>query len=491
MSQPLFIGRQLELNVIRDRWASSKAELLILYGRRRVGKTRLFTHWIETDRPRALYWVAEPSSALDQLRSFSQAMYNFLNPEMPAPDDFTYASWAQAFQQMARAAQSERLAVVMDEFTYLLAVDASIAATLQNAWDHLLQGTRLFLAISGSHMGMLERHLLSYQAPLYGRATARLNLLPLPFANTRLYFPNYQADERVALYAMLGGVPAYWGNVRPNLSIDQNLRRQFLERDALLKDEPRLLLQDFVSETHNYVAILRAIAEGHRTPKEIASQAGLPDKHISAYLAKLLETGFVERHIPVTKAAATRLGRHYLTDPFLRFYFRFLSRRQSQLALGVQDQALAEIKRHLLDFIGTHTWEELCREWLLRAGDRAGLPFMPDQVGSVWTRQAQIDVVGINTMEKTLILGECKWSPRPQDHEVLETLVEKTRPFVPADGQWRIHYLGFAHAGWTAAAQSYAARATKLDLNGPNWRVTGMRLLNLEQVDSDLAAWTP
>ncbi|MBL8093251.1 MAG: ATP-binding protein [Anaerolineales bacterium] len=491
MATPAFIGRKPELDILRDLWASPKAELLILYGRRRVGKTRLFTYWIETDGPRALYWVAEPSSAHDQLSSFSQALFNFLNPQAPAPDDFTYASWAQAFQQLAQAAQTERLAVVLDEFTYLLAVDAGIAGTLQNMWDQRLQGTQLFLAISGSHLGMMERHLLSYQAPLYGRATARLNLLPLPFANTKLHFPNFRADERVALYAMLGGVPAYWGNVRTHLSIDQNLRRLFLERDALLKDEPRLLLQDFISELNNYVAILRAIAEGRRTPKEIARQAGLPDKHVPAYLAKLQETGFVERHVPVTAESATRLGRHYITDPFLRFYFRFLARRQSQLALGVQDKALAEIKRHLLDFIGTHTWEELCREWLLRAGARARLPFLPDQVGSVWARQAQIDVVGINTMEKTLILGECKWSPRTQDQDVLETLVAKTGSFVPSEGKWRVYYVGFARVGWTTAAQGYAARVTKLDLNGPNWRVTGMRLLDLDQVDADLGAWTP
>ena len=102
MSQPPFIGRHRELEIIRDLWASPKAEFLIVYGRRRIGKTRLFTHWIETDHPRALYWVAEPSSSFDQLRAFSQALYNFLNAGLPAPDDFTYASWAQAIQQLRR-----------------------------------------------------------------------------------------------------------------------------------------------------------------------------------------------------------------------------------------------------------------------------------------------------------------------------------------------------------------------------------------------------
>jgi AAA+ ATPase superfamily predicted ATPase len=490
MEKAPFIGRERELNLIHRLWQSQKAELLILYGRRRVGKTRLLTHWLEVDQPRALFWVAEPTSAYDQLRSFSQAVYNFANPGLPAPDNFTYASWAQAFQQIARLAQDERLAVIIDEFTYLMAVEAGISGVLQNTWDHTFKETNLFLAISGSHIGMMERDLLSYQAPLYGRATALLKLQPMPFADTREFFPRYRPDERVAVYAMLGGIPAYWERFDPAASIDQNIRNQFLETNTLLQDEPRLLLQDFVSEAHNYVAILRAIAFGNRTPKEIAGFTGLTDKHVPAYLSKLVDTGFVERRTPVTAPASTRSGRHYITDPFLRFYFRFLSRRQAQLALGVQDQALEEIKRHLLDFIGTHTWEELCQEWVLRAGAQGKLPFSPDQVGSVWTKNAQVDVVGINSMEKTLILGECKWSPKEMGRSVLRVLVEKTVEVVPGDGKWKVAYLGFARGGWTAEAQQYANELAKRDLKGENWQVAGMQLLDLQQVDHDLAGWT-
>ena len=490
MEKSEFVGRKRETELLQRLWRSKKAELLILYGRRRVGKTRLLTHWMQKDQPRALFWVGEPTSAYDQLRSFSQALYNFGNPGMPAPDNFTYASWAQAFQQVARFSQDERLAVIIDEFTYLLAVESGIAGLLQNTWDHTFKEANLFLAISGSHIGMMERSLLSYQAPLYGRATALLKLQPMPFADTREFFPKYRADERVAVYAMLGGIPAYWERFDPSASVDQNIRNQFLETNKLLQDEPRLLLQDFVSEAHNYVAILRAIAHGNRTPKEIAGYAGLTEKHVPAYLTKLVETGFVERRIPVTGPSVTRAGRHVITDPFLRFYFRFLSRRQAQLALGVQDQALEEIKRHLLDFIGTHTWEELCQEWMLRGGALEKLLFSPDQVGSAWTKKAQVDVVGINSMEKTLLLGECKWSPQVMGRSVLRELVEKTTEIVPSGGRWAVYYLGFARSGWTPEAQQYANDMAEKGLKGENWQAAGMRLLDLKQVDQDLADWT-
>lgn len=491
-----FIGRKRELDLLQHLWEAERPELLILYGRRRIGKTRLLTHWIGISQARTLYWVAEPTSAFDQLRSFSQALYNFANPDLPAPDNFSYASWAQAFQQLASLAQSSRLAVFIDEFTYLLAAEPGLAGILQNTWDHLFKEVNLFLVISGSHIGMMERHLLSYQAPLYGRATALLKLQPLPFSETRHFFSRYHPDERVAVYAMLGGVPAYWERFDPKLSVDGNIRRQFLTSNALLQDEPRLLLQDFVAEAHNYVAILRALAHGNRTPKEIAGFTGLDDKHVPAYLARLVETGFIERRVPVTAASASRAGRHTITDPYLRFYFRFLAHRQTQLAMGTQDQALEEIKRHLLDFIGAYTWEELCREWVLRASARGVLPFLPDQVGSSWNKQVQVDVVGINSMEKTIMLGECKWSPQVAGRSVLRELVEKTAAAIPGQGQWSVYYLGFARSGWTLEAHQYAAELAQSDLAqaGPhhvNWHGVGMQLLDLGQVDNNLAEWTP
>jgi len=484
-----FSGREKELQLLQEEWEADEAKMLILYGRRRVGKTRLVTHWIESAAPRALYWVAEPTSSVDQLRSFSQALYGFDSGTI-SPDDFSYASWKQAFEQVVRISRDSRFALILDEFTYLLSLEPGIAGILQNAWDQTLKLANVFLIVSGSHIGMMERGVLSYQAPLYGRATSKLLLLPLPFKETRTFFPKYHPDERVVVYAMFGGVPAYWEQFNPSISLDRNIKEKLLGGSNLVQDEPRLLLQDFVSEIHNYAAILRAIAGGSRTPREIAAESGLNDRHISMYLSNLADTGFVERRLPITEKAASRSGRHYIIDPFLRFYFRFLSRRQAQIAMGVQDQALEEIKRHLVDFIGTHTWEELCREWLLRATGHHVLPFMPDQVGSIWNREAQIDVAGINSMEKTLILGECKWDRHTIDLGVLTELVSKTEKVVPKEGDWRVYYLGFARSDWTQAAHAFSESLPKAKLKGENWHAVGMLLKNLEQIDSDLHEWT-
>ena len=195
-----FVGRGQELELLNQLCTSSKAELLILYGRRRVGKTRLLSYWLNTTPARTIFWTAEPSSQLDQLRSFSQALAHFRDPTSPPPALFTYATWEQAFRELAQLAKEERLVVILDEFTYLLEVDPVIAGTLQNLWDHVLKNTNLFLCLSGSHLGMMERHILAYQAPLYGRATALLRLLPLWFGITPQYFPNYQIKARNMYY---------------------------------------------------------------------------------------------------------------------------------------------------------------------------------------------------------------------------------------------------------------------------------------------------
>ena len=490
MEKHIFFGRKAEIELLTDMWNSPRAAFLILYGRRRVGKTSLLTYWMKKTGHKTLFWVAVPTTSQEQLRSFSKTLYSFTHNGEPPPSSYTFGTWEAAWKELAVVAQNERLAVFIDEFTYLLESDPSIAGTLQNIWDHNLKNTNLFLALSGSHLGMMYREVLSYQAPLYGRATAKIHLQPLPFGLTKDYFPAYTSVDRVALYAIFGGIPAYWELVDPNVSISENIKKQLLVPNNLLQDEARLLLHDFVREPQNYIAILRAISQNARTQKAISGHSGLAQGHVSKYLSVLIEAGFVERRIPITARSQSRRGRYYITDPYLRFYYRFLATRQEQLAIRAHQRALDEIKRHLVDFIGMHTWEELCREWVLRAGDLGKLSFPPDQVGSVWTKTAQVDVVGINSMEKTLILGECKWQAQTTGRKVLTDLVAKTSEIVPNNGSWRVFYLGFSREGWTSAAHAFAEELNTTEQQNKNWSVAGMELLDLEQIDQDLSTWT-
>jgi len=470
-----FVDREWELATLDRLWVAERGQFLVLYGRRRTGKTRLLTHWMETRTPRAIYWVAKPTSAAVLLRGFSQVVYNYAHPDAPADLGFTYPSWEMALAQARELTATGRLALFLDEFTYTLDATPDLSGTLQIAWDQGLKDADLFLVLSGSHVGMMERDVLAYRAPLYGRATARLWLQPLPFRALTEFFPAYDAAERVAVYAILGGIPAYLERFDPRLSVSENIKQAILTPTNLMQEEPLLLLQEQLAEPRNYMAILEALAHNARTPSEIATSSGVAAAHVSKYLGVLQSLRLVRRDVPATARhpERSRKGRYVITDPYLRFYFRFLARRQEDIALGRTTYTLQKIQRHLIDFIGTHTFEELCREWTSVQGDAGRLPFVPERVGSHWARDSQVDVVAINWMDKTILLGEAKWSRDPVGRNVIAKLVEKSGKVVP-DSDWSVHYVFFARAGFTDAARAEASS------------VNGI-LVDLAQLDRDLA----
>lgn len=487
-----FVGRSRELEVLDSLWASKRATLLILYGRRRVGKTRLLTHWLQQHTHAGLYWVAEPASALTQLRSFSQALIAYVDPEAEIPPDFTYATWEMALRQLAVYARERRIALFIDEVTYLIDVNPDFIGILQKAWDKWLSNSNLMLALSGSQMGLIQRNLLDYNAPLYGRATAHVMLPPLPYGATRDYFKAFSAADRVAMYSMWGGVPAYWERIDQDATIIENLRRNILPSYSWMIDESRILLQDFITDLHNYVGLMRAVAEGQQALGEIAKRAGLTSSKASFYLSVLRDTGFVERRVPLSQRGTdSRRGRYYVTDPYLRFFYRFLSAHHSKLALGQVQPVLDLIRRELSDFITDSTWQELCREWLLlrSANERAPAPI--DEVGSEWTRSSTIHVVGVRDGTPTVVLGDCYWQ-RVDAGGALELLMQKATSLLSKRSDpWQVHLMLFSGAGWAEGAHDEVHQIVQTrGSRSRRWEPVSVELVDLEQVDADLAMWS-
>lgn len=484
-----FVGRQKELALLDSMWNTSKATMFILYGRRRVGKTRLLTHWLQQHGGRGIYWVAEPTSALDQLRSFSQALYNYSTPDTPAPLDFSYANWEQALRQVSMMAAHQRMALFIDELPYLIDVNPSFAGILQKSWDHWLSKSNLILALSGSQMGLM-RKMLAYDAPLHGRASAQIKLPPLPFSATQKFFPDYTVADRVALYSIWGGVPAYWERLDPDRTVLENIRSQLLPANSLMQEEPRTLLQDFISDPHNYVGIMRAMAGGAHTISRISTRTGLARGHTSKYLSVLRNTGFVTREVPVTEdPAKSRRGRYFITDPFLRFHYRFLSAYQAKLALGEQTQMMENIANKLPDFIEQSTWRELCREWVLRASANNEIPASIEFVGGVWSRSQYIPVAAINRQTRDVVIGGLFWQDKLASAEQLQAIINLIDTFLPDKGEWNVSLINFAATGWSMSARTMADLVRPTGKIGKNSRLTAFLLLDLAQVDADLARW--
>ena len=451
------------------------SQFLVVSGRRRLGKTTLLVEWAKASGEPAIYWVASRVSKVQLLRSFSQVVYAHAHPLSQVSPDFAYPTWEMALQQLAELAKSRRLIVTLDEFSYAVEVEPALPSVLQNVWDHSLKQTHIMLVLCGSHIGMMKK-LQAHQAPLFGRITGQLPLGPLPFSAVGAFLPAYSLEQRVAVYAILGGVPGYLERFNDHLSLADNVRRHLFRPTGMFRSEPQFLLQDELQQPANYLAVLLAIAEGHHTQKDIRKSTGLT--HIAAYLARLQELHFVYRRIsatiPQTKRTTSRNGRYHLADPYMRFYYRFIHPNQHLLGQGLHEWLWKLISEQLRSFIGTYTFEELCREWVLTKARARQFPFPPERVGSHWAADAQIDVVAINWRLKEILLGEVKWTGRAMTPGIVRDLINKTPRVVPAN-DWRVHYAFFSRSGFSEAAVAEAQKHAAL-------------LVDLETLGEDLGA---
>lgn len=473
-----FVDREMELGLLDNLFRRKGAQLLIIYGRRRIGKTRLLTHWLSGLEDRCFYWVATQTSTVNQLRSFSQAIYSFLNPGSRIDLTFSYASWEAAFDEIQRATLQERLTVILDEFTYITQANPEVSSILQHAWDHQLkEHSNVFLILTGSLAGMIQRHVLDYQAPLYGRATGRIRLQALSFGALVDVLPRYRSDQRVAVYAITGGVPTYLELFDDRLSIAENLRQRIVTPANIMMEDAIFLLHEQLDEPRNYMAIIEAIAAGHYALTDLARMAGISRTHISKYLGVLQELGYVERQVPATvrRPEKSRRGRYVITDPYMRFYFRFLHPNLGFIERGMHKQTISLMQDHLVDFIGTHTFEELCQDWVTIQADLGNLPFLPERVGGFWSPEVQVDVVATSWRTKNILLGECKWVTGKVGRGVIRQLVDKSEKVLPK-GDWTVHYVLFARQGFTEAA-------------GQEAQSLHAALVTLEHLEMDLYQW--
>ncbi len=448
----MFIDRERELAMLEERYSSDQAELFVLYGRRRVGKTELLRAFCQGKRH--VFFVADLGSEPLLLAAFSRAIgEHLLGPGVP----LAFSTWDAAFDYLTDAAQTERLVVVLDEFGYLAQANSAFPSILQRLWDTRLKDTRIFLILCGSYVSLMEREVLAYRAPLYGRRTGQYLLMPLDFNEAILFFPRYSPDDLVTAYAVLGGTPAYLRQFDDHRPLLENIRDRILTPQTYLYDEPRFLLLQEVREPRSYFAILEAMARGNTRPNEIAQAAGLGGGAAAMpYIKMLMQLRLVERRVPATKRHPhkSRKGIYRIGDPFFRFWFRFVYPHRSALEEGRVDQVLEHHIVPRLDQFTADTFEEICRRHIWRLK----LPFIPERVGAWWSAKGEIDTVAISDEARAVLVGECKWSRKPVGTDIFEELQRKAR-LLQREGSWeRIHYALFSRSGFTKALQEAAAR---------------------------------
>lgn len=417
----MFVNRISELDLLEKHYQSGRAELFVLYGRRRVGKTELLAHFCQNKRH--VFFVADQVPEQTLRANLSKAVNDLIfgAGEVRA----VYNTWDDLLNTLAKQAESERLVVVLDEFPYLVAGDPSFASILQRTWDRSLKNTQIMLILNGSYIGMMEQTVLGYNAPLYGRRTAQYLLEPLEFLDAQQFFLSYSAEDRLRAYAVYGGTPAYLQTIQPERSLQSNILDGILTRGAALYDEVRFVLQQELREPRNYFAVLQAIASGNTRQNEIKQAAGL--ENIAPYLETLQQIRLVERIVPITESQPhkSRRGVYRLKDNFLRFWIRFLLPNHSQLERGAKEVVFETAISPELDAFSSTVFEQVCGQYFWRSGLNGKLPFLPKQIGGWWQANEEIDIVLL--AETHTMLVECKWSRRPVGVDILEQLEGKSK----------------------------------------------------------------
>ena len=483
-----FVGRQRELQVLDTFYKADDARLLVLYGRRRVGKTSLLTHWLDRRNIRhALFWTATTHGSAYQLREFSQTLLR-LDPRhgQPPAEDYAFRNWETAFHYLIDLAKltDGPFVVVIDEFTHLVQSESALPSILQKVWDHALaKQPNIRLVLTGSLVGVMENEVLSVQAPLYGRAQSILRLTPLPFGTLTELFPQRSPDERVAIYAVCGGVPAYLNWFTDVRSFSEGMQERCLAPGSLMFGDAALLLSDQLRGPHIYASVLGSIAFGFHTWRDVARIAGVPDTALGPYLKTLQALEMIQRREPVlTPGERSGQSRYYIRDPFLRFYYRFIPRYLSQIERGDLTGVVRTITNELRAFIGKYVFEELCREWIWAEAQANKLGFQPDETGGFWkhTKEkgtaVELDVVAVNSVELRLFIGEAKWETGQLSRATLTNLIERSRRMPQAaSDKWTKQFALFAREGFTPALRQEAARL-------------GARLIDLREIEARLSA---
>lgn len=454
----MFIGRKRELATLNKLYASDKFEFVVIYGRRRVGKTALISQFI--DDKNAIYFMGVESNAKQNLENFSKSILSF-STGMEAETSFL--SFQAALEYVFKLSEKERIILAIDEYPYVARSSKSLASTIQLLIDQYKDTSKLMLILCGSSMSYMEDHVLAYKAPLYGRRTAQMKILPFEFKETCHYFKNFTDEEKAYVYGIVGGTPQYLLQMSDKLSIEENIKNTFLNPNSAMFEEPESLLKQEVREPALYNAVITAIATGASRMSEISSKVGETTNICSAYVKNLIALGIIEKETPYGEKAS-RKAIYSIADNMFRFWYRFVPENFSIIARGAADLAYKRIEPYLSDYMGS-VFEEICKQylWKLLLFGECTVEF--SSLGRWWgndpkeKRQVEIDILAEQD-KNTALFGECKWTNEKVDIGVLETLVKRSELF----SYQNKHFYLFAKVGFTMGCVDRAKEMGNVEL---------------------------
>ena len=444
----MFYCREKELAKLNKRYDSSDFQCIIIYGRRRVGKTALINEFCK-NKP-TVYFSALKATANKNLSALSHAIHLFKEPEDSGYPE--YRSFDDALGEISRLARNGRLIFVIDEYPYLAKAERAISSMLQHIIDHVWSKTKLYLILCGSSMSFMEKQVLGDESPLYGRRTGQFKLEPLTYRETALFSPHLAPEQNALIYGITGGVPHYINKLDVKADVDKALLNNLFDRSSYLYEEPENLLKQELREPSQYSEILSAIAEGASKMAEIASQCKMDTAACSKYLKTLMELGIVKKEHPLRNATAKKTI-YSIEDSFFRFWYRFVPNNTALIASGRIERVYGKvIKPYLSDFMG-FVFERMCHDYLLYYAD--DLPYEILSLGRWWgndpvrKKEIEIDIVGEILEESgqhSYLVGSCKYRNTEIGRDELELMRQYGAVFAPGK---KCRYVIFSKSGFT------------------------------------------
>ena len=459
-----FIDREEEMMTLQSEYERPGSSLVILYGRRRVGKTALISEFIKGKN--ALFFLASEESEAQNRAAFKEKAADFTGNELLR--QFDAKNWDVLFQTIMQTPFQEKPIVVMDEFQYIGKSNPAFPSMFQRIWEEQLKDRPVMVILCGSLISMMESQTLSYSSPLYGRRTAQIRLKQIPFRYYHEFFLDKSPRELVEYYSVTGGVPKYIELFSESDDIYHAIQKNILNRSGYLYDEPHFLLQQEVSEIGNYFSIIRAIAAGNSKLSAISTVLEVKSTSLTKYLKTLIDLDILEREVPVTEEnpEKSKKGLYKIKDNYLRFWFAFIYPNMSFIESGNSAIVLNKIRKSMVSSHTAFVYEDVCREqmWNLNAND--AWPFHFSKLGRWWDSRNEIDIAATDPDGSNLILGECKFWQEPVGSNILYALEQKA-----ATVEWRkdrrhTWLILFSAAGFTDELKEIAKSRSDLILAG-------------------------
>ena len=468
-----FIDRVPELETLQKEYDKDRSSLVILYGRRRVGKTPLIAEFIK-NKPFLFFLATEESEQQNRI-AFQKKAAELTGNVLLA--ESTSLSWDALFRTIGTTAFLQKPVIVIDEFQYLGKSNPVFLSILQRIWDEYLGKASVMLILCGSLISMMESQTLAYSSPLYGRRTAQIRLTQIPFRYYHEFYPEKSIKELIEFYSVTGGVPKYIELFSEAEELYECIQKTVLNRASFLYEEPYFLLQQEVEDIGTYFSVIRAIAAGNSKMSAIASILGAKATSLSKYLHTLIDLDILEREVPVTEEnpEKSKKGLYRIKDNYLKFWFMFIYPNRSFIETGNSEFLLDIIKCGLAERHTAFVFEDICREqmWLLNVNGR--LPFLLQKVGRWWSKDEEIDVVGLG-VQKQIIFGECKYRSSAVGTDVFYKLKEKAGKVI-----WNLEdreewFILFSLNGFTKEMEKLAEEQKRIILIGVSFFHRGRKV---------------